>query len=254
MSTKQTSTSGTTLNYSPQALATYNSLIGQMLPVLQGYMQDPLKSSFFLQNAGMADKFAAQQGQTGVTNLMSNMQQSGFGNMPGFQQALLGQAGRATSGLRSNAFTQTLLDAAGKRLQAAGLAEGFQPLLQGTSTTGTTTKSGLGTWLPQLAAAGLGGLFNMGQQQPAPSSGSTSSLGGPLNSYNPQLQGIISGLANTNNGIAASNSSLPSTSGIFNTFPQMTTSPFNPSSMIPGYPSMPGQGGGGAYDLMAGWR
>lgn len=145
-----------TLNYNPAAMDAYNANISSIMPVLRDYATNPYGNSFFNLNRSMLSNQAAGLGQTNMNSLMSNLKTSGLGDRAGFAQSLIGQSGRATSGLQANANWQAMQQALAQQNFSLGTLSSFQPLMTGSNTTQQT--SGLGTWLPQLAGAALGGL------------------------------------------------------------------------------------------------
>lgn len=162
-STQQSSQTQAT-TFDPQSMSAYHSFLPQYQSVLGEYMQNPLMASYFQNQVGMANKRIGQAGQTGITQLMQNLRAGGGGRSIGSpaMQALLMQHQRGQSGQRSDAFMQLLMGAQQNRQWATGAAMGFNPLQTGGTQTGSGTSntiektSGLGTWLPQLAGAGLG--------------------------------------------------------------------------------------------------
>lgn len=164
--TDQTQSQTSTINYNPAGMGTYNAFQPLIQSNLTEYMKNPLQSSFFAQQAGLGMKAAQAQGSTGMQAMLRNLPAMGGSagaNSP-FVQAMIARNARATSGNSSNAFMSALMNAANNRLQATGMAQAYTPLLQGQSSTGTMhgteTTSGLGTWLPQLAGAAIGGVAN----------------------------------------------------------------------------------------------
>lgn len=99
---------------------------------------------------------ANQVNQRNINNTLSNNRMNGgtLGQGGGFSTASLNNAMLAGSTNTSNAFNSTLNSALQNRNFALQSAEGFNPLQTGANT--TQTKSGLGTWLPQVAGAALG--------------------------------------------------------------------------------------------------
>lgn len=158
--------------YDPQSMSTYQGLLPGIGNVLNNYMTDPLKSGFFNKAFALSNNLIGQQGQTAQSNLLKNLGQRGLtsgGNVPLFGMAQQGQIQRATSGQQGSNLTNLLLGYSQNQLKATGMAQSFNPLVTGVSGTGSssgtsqqdsnslTSTSGLGTWLPQLLAAGIGG-------------------------------------------------------------------------------------------------
>lgn len=173
MSTKKTDTQTNT--YDPQSMAAYHSLMGQGQGVLNQYMQDPLKASYFNTQAQMANQQIGQMGQTNMTNLLRNSQMYGGGGANPYLQSLMAQQSRATSGQQSNAFNQLLMGAQQNRQWATGQAMGFKPLQTGGQNVQQT--GGLGSWLPQVAGTALG--IGLG----AATGGTSTMMGGGVNPF-----------------------------------------------------------------------
>jgi hypothetical protein len=139
-----------TVDYNKPALNAYEAFQPQILQALMPYLQGSLMDSPFFREALMQGaRQASLLGQRGVRNVFGNLSASGMsgGGMSGFLSSALGRAGRAQSGLQSNAFWNAYGLANQARLEAAGQAQGYRPLQMGQTT--VEKKSGLGTWLPQ---------------------------------------------------------------------------------------------------------
>lgn len=162
MSTKNTTQqqSTNTLNYDPASMGRYQSLTGNAAGVLNQYMKNPLNNSFFNLGASQAQAGANKLGQQNMKSFMQNYLTSGFGGGAGaaFKTAQMNQIGRSNQALRSQAQIGNIMQAFNRQLGSAGMGLSFNPLMTGTNSTGTSTetKSGLGTWLPQLAGTALG--------------------------------------------------------------------------------------------------
>lgn len=184
MSTKNVSTN----QYAPAGMGAYNQMTPQAAANMMQFMQNPLASSFFQSNLGMAQKNNAQQGSSQMQMLLNNMKGLGSGasNSP-FFQSQVAQQGRAQSGQMQNSFMGLLNNANQMRMGATQGALGYSPLQTGS----TQTVSGTGTWLPQLAgaalgaASGMGGggipgmpMNNLGQMTPMTNAGTSPFLGG----------------------------------------------------------------------------
>lgn len=156
MSTKTTTTQ--TPSFAPAGMGTYNALQPQIGSSLGYYMgTSPMQTPFFQAAFGAGTKQAGQLGAGNVGNIMQNAAAGGWGGrLQPFQQNLLQTAGMQNSALRQQAFWNALQQATGLQMQATGLASGYRPLETGMTT--TQQKSGLGTWLPQIASLGLGAL------------------------------------------------------------------------------------------------
>lgn len=192
MSTK---TSTNTQNqYNPAGMGTYNAF----QPVLQRQLlqmaQNPLSSSYFQNALAQMRGSANALGARNMKNTLQNARTGGglLSNSGAFSQALTNQTMLNNSQLQSNAFNSALSNALQNRNWALSSMESYQPLQTGQNSTQTT--GGLGTWLPQLAGAAIGGLSGMGgfgalgsMFKGASPLGSTS--GGYLNNLNSFYQG-----------------------------------------------------------------
>lgn len=163
MPTKNTTTQ--TSQFNPAGMTAYNTFMGGVTPYLQTALNNPmtLLNPLYGQVTQQAVKAAGQSGQTAMGNITGNMAAAGFGgqNLPAFLQSQINAQNRATSGNVANAFLGSQLQklAAAQQLQssAASTMAGFRPLQTGQ--TSTQTQSGLGTWLPMVAGAGLSALM-----------------------------------------------------------------------------------------------
>lgn len=160
MSTKQQTQSSNQIQYSPTGTTAYNSLIPQSTSTLSDIQQNPLQSMFFQNLFGQAAKSIGTAGQAANKNIFGNLAASGMAgrSLPGYAASMLRANSRATSGQKAGAMTNLLNQAQALRYSAAGTGAAFQPLMTGSSGNQTTTTSGLGTWLPQLAGAAIGGV------------------------------------------------------------------------------------------------
>ena len=167
-------------DYDPTSLNTYRGLQPQIGATLGEFMGDPWKSGYFQQALGRSQRQIGEMGRTNMAGLLGFAQQSGIGTsgMPAYMASEMGRAQRGTQRLQSDALTNLLLGAGQARLQAAGMAQGYNPLELGQTTEGRTQtdaehdsqqtgrssqtqtqqQKGLGTWLPQVAGLGLGAL------------------------------------------------------------------------------------------------
>lgn len=143
----------TTDQFDPASMDAYHQLLGKSSGVLQDYMSDPFKSTFFNQMLGMGQANIGQQNQTSLNQLTRNAQaMGGGGNSNPYLQSLMAQQGRGASAQQSGLFGNLLNNANQSRMWATQQAAGFKPLQTGS----TQQTSGLGSWLPQLIGAGLG--------------------------------------------------------------------------------------------------
>lgn len=172
MPTKKETNSSSQTQYNQAGMSAYNTMTPQMSQIMQMYMSNPLTASYFQNQLGMANKQIGQQGQSQMMTLMNNARQFGSqGNNP-FLQSQMAMQGRATSANQGNAFNQLLMGAEGNRRWAAGASSGYSPLATGATGKSTEQTSGLGTWLPQLAGAAIGGISS------AFTGGASGALGG----------------------------------------------------------------------------
>lgn len=154
MSTKtNTSTSN---QYNAGGMAAYNSLIPQYSSQISQLMSSPLNNSMFQNQLAQSQGAAAQIGQRNISNVASNTRASGglLSGAAGFNTASLNNAMLSNSANQSGAFNSSLNSALSNRNFALSSAQSFNPLQTGANT--TQSKSGLGTWLPQVAGAALG--------------------------------------------------------------------------------------------------
>ncbi len=167
----------TTNSYDPTSLNTYHGLQGGIGSTLSYFMTPGRLQNAWMQQSNNA---IGQIGNRMNSNTNSNLIAGGWGggNQGAFQQAQLNRNMRATSNMQGNAFLNSLIQGSQLQLQATGMAQGYQPLQTGS--TQDQTKSGLGTWLPQLAGAGLGlgSSFLSGGIGAAPSMGALNNIGG----------------------------------------------------------------------------
>lgn len=137
-------------------MAAYNSLIPQMSSTVSNLMSSPLNNSFFQNQLAQQQQTASQIGQRNISNVASNTRAGGglLSGAGGFKTASLNNAMLSNSASQSGAFNSSLNTALSNRNFAVQSAEGFNPLQTGSQT--QQSKSGLGTWLPQVAGAALG--------------------------------------------------------------------------------------------------
>lgn len=182
MSTK--TNTNTSNQYNANGMSAYNSLIPQFASTTSALMSSPLNNSYFQNQLAMNQKSASQIGQRNISNIASNTR-AGGGLLSGagsFQTAQLNNAMLSNSANQSGAFNSSLTNALSNRNFAMQSAEGFNPLQTGAST--TQSKSGLGTWLPQVAGAALGAATGGLSMLGGAAAGSLGSLGaGTLAQY-----------------------------------------------------------------------
>jgi len=164
MSTK---TQTTTQNqYDPTAMNTYQGLQGGLGSSISGYMNNPFSNPFFQTQQQMGNNQANLYGGTAMYNITRNMNLMGMGggNNAAAMEMMNNQQ-RGNTNMRANlGFLNPVQNAFTAQQNAMGLASQYRPLQTGG--TQTQTKSGLGTWLPQLAGGALslatGGMFKGG--------------------------------------------------------------------------------------------
>lgn len=159
MSQKTTTATTTGNQYNAAGMANYNQFQGTLGNTLNQYAANPLASSFFNQQLGMAQNNAAQVGQRNISNVTNNLRTGGglLGNSGSFLQSQVSRAGLQNSTNQSNAFNSTLNSALADRMWATSAQEAYQPLQTGQNSTQTQTQSqGLGSILGQVAGIGLG--------------------------------------------------------------------------------------------------
>lgn len=201
MGTKSTSTQQNA--YNPAGNAAYNQMMPGLGQQTTQFMNNPYSNPQFQLESQMGTSQANQLGQRGMNNLFQNQQASGFGGGPQspFMQEMQANQSRANSGQQAQLGFMNPTMMANQRQQAAmQLASGFKPLQTGGTNTQTT--GGLGTWLPQVAGAALGGLTGMatggmsslfgagGGAAGANMGGGFGSGGGPMGAgFNPSAMG-----------------------------------------------------------------
>lgn len=160
MSTKNqtTSSNNTSFQYDPQSLNAYHKNINQWIPTAQSWFQNPYGNSMFQQESSIGQDNALHIGQRGMDNALANSNALGYGTNGAMKAALIQRATNATNNFQGQAFRGAIGNANQRAVTGLGMASSFQPLMTGSSSTGsqTSTQSGLGTWLPQVAGMGLG--------------------------------------------------------------------------------------------------
>ena len=163
MGTKKTS--NTTNQYDPASMNRYQSWAGGMLPQLQGLFNNPTGSPFFNFNLQQGQRVASGLSGRNTFNALQNFNRSGIGGGSlgsGARMQMFGDLGRQASNLGYQGWAGAMGQAQSDRWNAASLGSSIfsNPLQTGQKNTQQT--SGLGTWLPQLAGAALGGLSRLG--------------------------------------------------------------------------------------------
>ena len=178
MSTKKTTTTDQTQTqnqsssfqnqYNPASLSTYNALLPGWQSNMQQYMTNPLQSTFFNQRQQLSNMNNQQMNQTANSNVLQRANRLASGDTSAFINSQLNQNSRALSANNANSFLGNLMYSSGVQQQATNAAMNYRPLQTGGSSKGSMTGTmhgsqvettgGLGTWLPQLAGAAIGGL------------------------------------------------------------------------------------------------
>jgi hypothetical protein len=156
MSTTKTTTN--TNQYAGNSLGNYNSWASQLMPMLQGMMSNPFGSPSFNMNLQQQTKAANALGQRTMQNSMHSFGSQGLGTTGGAMTSLMSKMSRYGSNVQMQGYNNAFNQAQSNQWNAASLGSNFfgNPLVTGNTSTEKT--SGLGTWLPQLLGAGLGGL------------------------------------------------------------------------------------------------
>lgn len=149
MGTKQQ----TTNQYNQSGMNAYNAFQPQLQSVLGGYASNPFGNPFYQlnlsSNMAQANRSSANMNQ----NALSQFNMTGMGGAPsGARTSLMSQLSRYGSSLQAGAFQGAAQNAFTNQMGALNTMAGYRPLQTGQ----TQQTSGLGTWLPQLAAAGMG--------------------------------------------------------------------------------------------------
>lgn len=154
MSTK--TNTNTQNSYNAAGMSAYNSMIPQLQGNLQAMASAPLNNSMFGNQLAQSQQSASQIGQRNMSNIAANTRAGGglLSGAGGFTSAMQNNAMLSNSSNQSGAFNSSLNSALSNRNFAMQGMEGFNPLQTGSTT--QQTKSGLGTWLPQVAGAALG--------------------------------------------------------------------------------------------------
>lgn len=163
--TKTSGSNTSSLQFNPQAQSMYNSLISSGGKQLQGYINNPFGNAMYQMGAGQSQRAAQQAGANNMGALNQNQLVQGLGGNAGagFMNAMRSQTGRSNASMTSQAATSNVLAALQRQMAATGMGMSFSPQLTGQSGSFNQTQStgGLGTWLPQVMGAAMGGLTGM---------------------------------------------------------------------------------------------
>ena len=182
--------------YNPTSMSAFNTLT----PGFASSVKEGMQGTKF-QNLILSELLRGSDtsSQAEIQNLMRNRAFTGFGgaSMNPYMASQLARQQRGTSSRRAQAQIQSRLLSEQLKQYYTQLAGGYRPLQTGG--TQTTSKSGLGTWLPKVAGAGLAGLATVlsgGLASPllAGALGAGSAAGASFLSSSPSYMG---GAANT---------------------------------------------------------
>lgn len=157
MSTKKQTNTVQTNTYDPGSMNAFRGFTGQ----LQGFTKQWLGGNpestpgFGLNYQANLNNANAIAGRN-LRNVTANAFALGGNPNSAATQAILARSARMGSGLQSNAFMNAYQNALSQQNFAAQMAGSYKPLQTGGTQNTTEQTSGLGTWLPQLAAAGIG--------------------------------------------------------------------------------------------------
>lgn len=145
-----------TAQFNPQSMGQFNQLQGTIGTQLQQNINDPFHSMMFNTQLGMQRQ--ANQAQFGSQQqaLLQRSQALGVNPQSPQYAYMLNQLQRQNSSNTAQGYNNLLLQASQRQQQSLGMAESYRPLQTGQ--TNVQSQSGLGTWLPQLAGAAIGGL------------------------------------------------------------------------------------------------
>jgi hypothetical protein len=182
----QKTTTDSANQYNANGMSNYNSFQGTLGSSLQNYAQNPLASSFFNQQLGMAQNNASQVGQRNMSNATSNLRTGGglLGNSGSFMQSQINKTGLQNSANQSSAFNSTLGSALQNRQWALSSMQSYNPLQTGMNTTQTQSPNymamagALGGAALNFAAPGLGSMLGGGSFGGGYSAGGSGGGGG----------------------------------------------------------------------------
>lgn len=159
MSTKKQTNTTQTNTYNPASMNAYNTMTNQVGGFTKQWLGQPdltKTPGFNLGYQSMLNNANALGGRN-IRNMTANALATGMNPNSAAFSSQLQRAGRATSGLQSNAFLNAYQVAQGQQNFAAQMAGAYRPLQTGGTSNSTEMTSGTGTWLPQLAGAAIGG-------------------------------------------------------------------------------------------------
>ena len=176
MSTKSTSTN----QYNAAAMGNYNAFQGSIGSQLMQMAQNPLGNSYFQHQLAQQQAAAQQINQRSQSNSLQNLRTGGgiLSNSGGVTASLINRNQMQGSALQSNAFNTAMNSALQNRNMALMSMESYQPLQTGS----TTSTSGLGTWLPQVAGMAMN-MVAPGLDSMMAGNGFSAGYGGGSNPY-----------------------------------------------------------------------
>jgi hypothetical protein len=140
-----------TNQYDKAGMKTYKAFQPQIRSLLLSMASNPTGNSYFQNQLAQQQQQSNQIGQRNIENVTQNKKTGGgvLSNSGGYTNAQVARAGIANSLMQSNSFNSALNNALANRSNALSNMSAYQPLQTGT----TSTQSGYGTWLPQVAGA-----------------------------------------------------------------------------------------------------
>lgn len=158
MGTKQQ----TSYQYNPAAEGQYNMLQPLAGSALASEISNPYNNMFFNTQLGMGQQQLAAQNSSGMNAITQRANAMGMGGNQSLLNFQMAQQQRQGQSNQAGLFNNLLLQAGNMRQQAIGGAMNYRPQQTGM----TQQTSGMGTWLPQVAGAGIGmagmGMMGMG--------------------------------------------------------------------------------------------
>jgi len=145
-------TQKTTYQYDPAAQGQYDLLQPLAGSALASEISDPYSNMFFNTQMSMGNQFNNRQQASGMAAVTQRARAMGMGGNQPLLNFQMGQQQRAGQANQSQLFQNLLLQAGNVRQQAISGAMNYRPEQTGQ----TTSTSGLGTWLPQVAGGALG--------------------------------------------------------------------------------------------------
>lgn len=206
MSSKTKSTTSgnqtTAFQFDPGSMAQYQQNLATWGPKARDFVNNPYQNASFQMESAIGQNNAAKLGARNMANLRGNAAAMGYNTSGGMFNSLLASSTRATSGMQSDAFRQSVMNANQRQMQSMGMLASFQPLMTGSSSnfnqTSQQQQSGLGTWLPQLISAGIGAAGSAFTGMPMMNSG-----GASAKTIGTAPSGVGQGMGNVMNGVGA---------------------------------------------------